>query len=105
MNSVPKISKDLCWTSSDTSVEIIMENKGITNFLFQKIMKKPKKSVICLDEIGSFVWKNIDGKKTAEEIAQKLEQKFGKKVAPVHQRLDKYLKILCEYKFISLNRI
>jgi len=102
LSEVPKISKDLCWTTKDTLVEIIMENKGAMNFLFQKVIKKPKNTVVHLDEIGSFVWKNIDGIKTTAEIGKKLEEKFGKSVTPVHQRLDTFLKILCEYKFISI---
>ena len=105
VNSVPKIAKDLCWTIENDMVNIIMITKGTMNFLLQKIMRKPKKSIIHLDEIGSFIWKKIDGNKTTDEIAQELEKKFGKNAAPVRQRLEKYFKTLCEYKFISLNKI
>ena len=72
------------------------------NFLMQKIFHKPKRSIIHLDEIGSFVWKAIDGTKTTDEIATELSENFGKKVAPVSERLEKYFKILSEYKFITL---
>lgn len=104
MKNVPKISQKLCWTNENGQINIIMKNKGIMNFLLQKIMNKPQKTIVSLDETGSFIWKKIDGKKTIEEIALEVEKKFGNAAMPVYERLNKYLSILCEYKFIILTK-
>ena len=105
MNSVPKIAENLYWIIENNEVNIIMENRGIMNFLMQKLLHKPKTSIIHLDEIGSFIWQRIDGIKTTEEIATDLERKFGEKATPIRERLEKYFNILREYNFISLNKI
>ncbi len=101
MNSVPKIAQTLCWVIDNEKINIIVENKGIMNFLMQKLLKKPKKTTIHLDEIGSFIWQRIDGVKTLEEIAKELENNFGKSVYPLNERIKKYFNTLREYKFIT----
>ena len=101
MNSVPKIAQNLCWVIDNEKINIIVENKGIMNFLMQKLLKKPKKTTIHLDEIGSFIWQRIDGVKTLEEIAKELENNFGKSVYPLNERIKKYFNTLREYKFIT----
>ena len=102
MKSVPKISEKLCWTAENGRIYIIMKNRGIMNFLLQWIMHKPKKTIVYLDETGSFIWKKIDGIRTIDEIALEVEKKFGCAAMPIYERLNKYLNILCEYKFIVL---
>ena len=50
-------------------------------------------SDIRLDELGSFVWNAVDGKKDVHQISKELEQQFPKMEKPV-PRLIKYLEIL-----------
>ena len=69
IDNIPKINKK--WEIlEDGIVEVTIENKGFYNTLAQKLFKKPRYSFIKLDEYGSCVWKQIDGKKTIYEIGK-----------------------------------
>ena len=102
LNKSPQISDNLQWNVENGLVNIKLENKGFINFILQKIMKKPKSSIIHLDEVGSFIWQLIDKRKTIEEIGKELYSKYENRVTPLYERLIKYIKILSEYKFIIL---
>ena len=84
-------------------VTLEIENKGVWNTIFQKLLKKPRISYIHLDEIGSFVWPLIDGEKTITEIGKAVENRFGDKANPLYERLVKYFRILESYHFIYIN--
>lgn len=98
---IPIIAKEMYWVLEGKNICIIMENEGAINFLMQKLFRKPQRSIIHLDEIGSFVWQKIDGKTTVAEIAQDLKINFGERVMPVDKKLKKFLSLLKEYKFIK----
>ena len=102
LNKSPQISDNLQWDIENGLVNIKLENKGLLDFILQKTMKKPKSSIIHLDEVGSFIWQLIDKRKTIEEIGKELYSKYENKVSPLYERLIKYIKILSEYKFIIL---
>ena len=102
LDKIPLISAKIQWENENGEVVLMIENKGIFNRLFQKIFKKPKKSYIHLDKIGSFVWKKIDGKSTIKQIAEEVKKEFGEKAHPLYSRLIKYFSILKEYKFVFL---
>ncbi len=102
LNKMPQIVDNLSWNIENGLVNIKIENKGLMNFILQKTVKKPKISIIHLDEVGSFIWQLINKDKTIEEIAQEVFRKYENKVAPLYERLLKYIEILCDYKFIIL---
>jgi hypothetical protein len=56
---------------------------------------------IKLDEIGSAVWNEIDGKKKVGEIADILEKKYGEKIQPIEERLSKFFTQLKLHQFID----
>ena len=78
-----------------------MQNKGFYNRLAQKFFKRPKVSYISLDEYGSFVWQQMDGKRNVYEISKLVSERFGKDAEPVVERLVKYIQILYQNKFIG----
>jgi hypothetical protein len=80
-------------------IEIV--NKGFYNWLAQKFFKRPKVSQISLDEYGSFVWQQIDGKRTIYEIAQMIKERYGKEAEPLLERVTRYFKILYQNHFIG----
>ncbi len=47
-----------------------------------------------LDEIGSYMWKQLEGGKTAGQIAQAVRQEFDDAVEPVEERLGVMLRTL-----------
>lgn len=72
--------------------------------LLVPMLKSPYVKV-KLDEFGSEVWRQIDGKKNVQEIADILKIKFGEKIEPVEERLTNYLTQIHRYSFISFNEI
>jgi hypothetical protein len=67
---------------------------------FMKRMKKPTWKVE-LDEIGTFVWDQMDGKTTVEDIGKKMQKKFGDKVEPIYDRLNQFFYLMKQHDFIS----
>ncbi|MBN2135749.1 MAG: PqqD family protein [Acidobacteria bacterium] len=67
---------------------------------FMKRLQKPTWKVE-LDEIGTFVWENIDGKTNVEKIGKKMAAHFGENVEPVYERLNQFLYMLRSHKFIQ----
>lgn len=74
-------------------VTIYVENKGIANKAAQIFFKKPKVSQIHLDEMGSLVWRSIDGSMTVLEMAEA--------VGTGYEQLAVYLKLLERQKFVT----
>lgn len=98
----PAYPDGIAWSADEKGlVTLDIENKGVMNRIFQKLFKKPKVTHIHLDEIGSFIWKQIDGKKTLLDMGKPLEEQFGEKALPTYERLAKYFQILESYGFVK----
>jgi hypothetical protein len=57
---------------------------------------------IRLDEIGTLVWKNCDGKLTAGDIAGQLRSEFGDKVEPAEDRLQHFIAQMNRARMIEI---
>ena len=77
----------------DGIITVLIEWQGFYHKIAQKLFRRPRVSDIRLDELGSFVWNAVDGKKDVHQISKELEQQFPKMGKPV-PRLIKYLEIL-----------
>ena len=76
--------------------------KGFYNKIAQKVFKKPKKSEIAMDVLGSFVWKQLDGKKNIFEVGKLVKEEFGDRAEPVYGRLIKFVEIMRDNKYVVL---
>lgn len=102
MDRVPQICADKKWTvMEDGIVEITVENKGFYNVLAQKFFSKPRYSFIKLDTYGSFVWKQIDGKRSIYEIGKILEENYEEAGTQLYERLCTFFKILENNRYIQ----
>lgn len=100
IDNVPKIN-DIKWEVLENGiVEITVENTGFYNTVAQKLFKRPRYSFIKLDEYGSFVWQQIDGKKTIYEIGKELGENHKGASTQLYERLAKYFAILERNKYI-----
>ena len=81
-------------------MEILRKNRGLFNRIAQIFFRKPKISRIELDTFGSFIWKQIDGKKDVYQIGRLVKDKFGEEAEPLYERLAKFLHILRSNDFI-----
>lgn len=102
LNLVFKISDGLEYEVDNDNIVTILEKQDhkIQKF-FRKIkFKIPEYKRISLDKYGSFVFLQIDGKKTVREIGKNLEAEFGEEIQPLYQRLLLFLnhiEVNCHY--------
>lgn len=102
MDYVPVCNPGYSWDADKKGIVTVhVVNKGFYNWLAQKFFKKPRISHIALDEYGSFVWRQMDGKRSVYEISKLVEAHFGKKAEPVVERLVQFFRILYQNKFIG----
>ena len=93
---------DLTWTDSESGEIIVeMENKGFANRVAQLFFKRPARSHITLEGMGSFIWTCIDGKRTVYDIGALLHDKYGDAAEPLYERLSVYMKHLEQIGFIK----
>lgn len=100
LDFIPVLNPAYTWDSKQGHVTVRMENKGFFNRVAQVLFKRPKVSYIDLDEYGSFIWRQINGKASIYDIAQAMKQQFGKDAEPLIERLVKYFHILDKGQFI-----
>ena len=73
LDYVPKRNKLYQWDlNQKKQVEVAVVNRGLFNRIAQLLFRKPKVSKIELDELGSFIWQEMDGAKTAGNKTQHL---------------------------------
>ena len=102
MDFIPVCNPLYTWDADKKGIVTVhVVNKGFYNWLAQKLFKKPRVSHIALDEYGSFVWQQMDGKRHVCEISKLVEEKFGDEAEPIVERLVKYIQILYQNKFIG----
>lgn len=103
LDFIPAYQPAIQWKAeAQGKITIYMENKGVFHWLAQKLLKKPEVSQIHLDEMGSFIWSLIDGKRSVYEIGGKVKEKFGEKAEPLYERLVMYMHNLESYGFIQM---
>lgn len=92
--------------------EHIVNEKGLIDVLVPKFTDRVLGKILQprlrnkyiranLDEFGSETWLLINGNNKVSEIADKLTEKFGDKIQPVHQRLTIFLTQLYNAGFIT----
>lgn len=102
LDFVPSIKESLGWKELESGmIQIKMENAGVFNFIAQKLFGRPRFSYIDLEEFGTFIWKQIDGKSTIFEIGKSVSEKFKDKAEPLYPRLSQYFKTLQLHGFIN----
>lgn len=82
-------------------MRILMGHRGFYPWIAQRFFKKPHISQIDLDIFGSFIWQQIDGRRTVGDIALLLKKQFGSAVEPLYDRLIEYMKVLKNNRFIT----
>jgi hypothetical protein len=102
LNLIYKISDDLKYeVDEDNIVTILVKQDHRVQKFFRKLkFRIPEYKKITLDEYGSWIILQIDGKKNVREIGESLEAKYGDKVHPLYERLLLFLnhiEVNCNY--------
>ena len=102
LEKIPSRPQSIVWSANNEGfVTLEIKNTGWANKIAQIFFKRPKISYIHLDKTGSFIWTVIDGKMNVNEIGKLVEERFGKEVHPIFERLAAYFKIMDSYHFIA----
>jgi hypothetical protein len=56
---------------------------------------------VRLDEVGSFAWRMLDGRRTVAEVAEMLRQEFAEKAEPAEERLGVLVRMLHSGKLVT----
>jgi hypothetical protein len=67
-----------------------------------RLLRRSEHIRVKLDDLGSAVWKLIDGKRSVREIGEELKAQFGEGAEPLYERLTEFLKVLVRNKMIRL---
>ncbi|MCQ2584007.1 MAG: PqqD family protein [Treponema sp.] len=100
LDFIPKHNSLITFTTDKKGIVTLeVKNRGFYNRIAQIFFKRPKVSYIALEEMGSFIWQQIDGEKTVMEIGEKVKEHFGQKAEPLYERLGQYINTLrrCDY--------
>lgn len=96
-----KISNNIDYEVDNKIVTVLeKQNHPIQNFFRKLKFRIPLYKKIKLDEYCSFVFLQIDGEKTVEEIGRNLESIYGEDCHPLYERLLMFLnhiEINCNY--------
>ncbi|MBE5922499.1 MAG: PqqD family protein [Lachnospiraceae bacterium] len=102
MDYIPTCNPLYTWDADEKGIVTVhVVNKGFYNLLAQKFFKRPRISHIKLDIYGSYVWQQMDSKRTVFEISKLVGERFGEDAEPLIPRLVKYFQILYDNKFIG----
>ncbi|MDR1800889.1 MAG: PqqD family protein [Lachnospiraceae bacterium] len=76
------------------------------NSLFERFLRKfkeiPKEFVVKLDEFGTFVWDEIDSRKTIFEIGKAFNTRFNEENDADYARTAQFMKLLKNNNLITL---
>ncbi len=101
MNLKAKPIRLVNWIEEDGLIKLkIKKFRSKFGILLCKIFKRPNYFFVNLDEIGSFVWKKMDGKNSIEDILFQIEEKFGKE--KMKERLIIFIQTLKKCGYIEL---
>lgn len=96
----PRRNANVDWRQKGNAVEIDMVHRGISHWIAQRFFRRPRVSHIRLDDFGSFIWLQMDGSRSVQEIGQAVKERFGQKAEPLYERLCQYIKTLHREGFI-----
>lgn len=97
-----RISDNLEYEVDKNSIVTLLEKQDhkVQRFFRKLKFEIPEYKKTSLDEYGSCVFLQIDGKKTIKDIGESLEEKYGAKVHPLYERILLFLNhidVNCHY--------
>jgi len=92
------------WAEKNGNIYLIMHHDRMIERTASWLTKKPTVTDVRLDELGTFVWREIDNQKTVYDIGQSLIKEFGDKCEPTYERLIMYLKYLNKKGWIKFRK-
>lgn len=97
-----KINPEVKWHLDDNGVVVLeLENTGFFNRVAQTVFKRPRVSMIDMDELGSTVWLSLEKYDDIMSISQVVHEKFGDKAEPLLPRLARFFQIMLDNELVE----
>jgi hypothetical protein len=95
--------KAVAWEDGEDGRAVLLRPKFLSRRMgwLQKALSRPTFRV-RLDETGTFIWRALDGARTAGEVCGAVREHFGAPAEPVEERTLSFLHHLVEGGFASL---
>ena len=102
LNIVYKISDSFQYEVDKDNIVTMLEKQDhkLQRFFRKLKFRIPEYKKTSLDEYGSCVFLQINGKKTVKDIGENLEVEYGDKIQPLYERLLLFLNhidVNCNY--------
>ena len=99
--------RNIKWEKTAVGLIVLLKPKYKNPFMEKNILPHMKRPYfkVKLDEIGSHLWENCDGRRLGRDIAKLQQQKFGDKVEPLYDRISIFLKTLERHRFITFKEL
>ena len=97
------IPKRVCEDETNDGIVTVLYIKKptfIEKMFFRSLLNKPHK--IDLDEIGSFIWGEINASNNVEEIVKLASEHLGEKIEPAENRVVQFMKQMHGTKLIMM---
>ena len=93
------------WEIGDNGSVVVLVPKFHHELLVKWLVPRLKYPQIRvkLDKLGSFVWKQCDGKTTVAEIAERMRTEFSESAGSAEDRIRKFLLMLEKSDLVNLN--
>lgn len=109
-NAEPPNMFDLCprqlvgWEPGENELVVVLVPKFRNRFALKWVMPRLSKPYVRvkLDQLGSFTWKQCDGKTTVAEIADRMKNKFGEEAEPVDERVPAFVLKLVKTDLLAI---
>ncbi|WP_373599755.1 PqqD family protein [Paraclostridium bifermentans] len=102
LNIIFKKADNIEFEVNEDGIVTILEKQDhkIQKFFRKLKFKIPKYKKVELDKYGSYIFLQIDGSNSIEEIGKILEEKYGEESHPLYERLLLFLnhiEVNCKY--------
>lgn len=101
LSVIPIKNPEVSWEENKAGrIRIKVERKDLLYTIMKKMTGKVRIDRIPLDRYGSFIWRNIDGKHTIEEIKDLLQEQEEEEIECLEERVFRYFEVLKKHQFV-----
>jgi len=94
------------WSENDDGRVVVERPRprrtGGVGGLFARLSHRMSMPRIRFDATGSFVWKQLDGRRTVAEVRRRASEELGEAVEPAEERIDRFIAQLHELELVRL---
>jgi hypothetical protein len=99
--------RNYLWETGEDGLVVVLIPRFQNAFLARWLQPKLKRPYLrlSLDEHGSFLWNQCDGKTSIREMAVRMQQNFGRDFDPDCERISKFVVQLIRGDMITLKNL